>query len=66
MEMRNAQTFSISSVQYLPYRISFEEKIFTPGKNVYVLKYLSPLGYKENIDTRGKTTRKKQHERQQQ
>ena len=35
METRNVKKFSILSVQYLLYRISVEEGIVTPRKNVY-------------------------------
>ena len=36
METRNVQRFSTSSVLYLLYRISFEEGMVTPRKNVYL------------------------------
>ena len=67
METGNVKKSSTSSVQYLLYRISFEEGIATPRK-IFFSKNNYPcwLGYKANINTRRKTTRKKQHEQQQQ
>ena len=44
----------------------FKEGTITTIKNVYLKIIIIPLGHKTNINTSGKTTRKKQHEQQQQ